>query len=63
VGTSRKSFIGKILDRPEAKDRVWGTAATCGMAIANGADILRVHDGPQMRDVCRMADALWRQNL
>ena len=60
VGTSRKSFIGKILNRPEAKDRVWGTAATCGCAIAHGADILRVHDGPQMRDVCRMADELWR---
>ncbi|MEL6354219.1 MAG: dihydropteroate synthase [Cyanobacteria bacterium J06627_28] len=60
VGTSRKSFIGKILNRPEAKDRVWGTAATCGCAIAHGADILRVHDGPQMRDVCRMADQLWR---
>ncbi|MGD1866918.1 MAG: dihydropteroate synthase [Phormidesmis sp.] len=60
VGTSRKSFIGKILDQPEAKDRVWGTAATCGCAIAHGADILRVHDGPQMRDVCRMADELWR---
>ncbi|MEL6938217.1 MAG: dihydropteroate synthase [Cyanobacteria bacterium J06598_1] len=60
VGTSRKSFIGKILDRPDAKDRVWGTAATCGCAIAHGADILRVHDGPEMRDVCRMADELWR---
>ena len=60
VGTSRKSFIGKILDRPVAKDRVWGTAATCDCAIAHGADILRVHDGPQMRDVCRMADELWR---
>lgn len=60
VGTSRKSFIGKLLDRPEAKDRVWGTAATCDCAIAHGADILRVHDGPQMRDVCRMADELWR---
>ncbi len=60
VGTSRKSFIGKILDRPEAKDRVWGTAATVDCAIAHGADIIRVHDGPQMRDVCRMADRLWR---
>ncbi|MEL6471043.1 MAG: dihydropteroate synthase [Cyanobacteria bacterium J06623_4] len=60
IGTSRKSFIGKILNRPEAKDRVWGTAATCGCAIAHGADILRVHDGPQMRDVCKMADQLWR---
>ena len=61
VGTSRKSFIGKLLNQPEAKARVWGTAATCDCAIAHGADILRVHDAPQMRDVCRMADALWRK--
>ena len=60
VGTSRKSFIGKLLNQPEAKARVWGTAATLDCAIAHGADILRVHDGPQMRDVCRMADVLWR---
>ena len=60
VGTSRKSFIGKIINQPEASARTWGTAATCDCAIAHGADILRVHDGPQMRDVCRMADALWR---
>lgn len=60
VGTSRKSFIGKLLNQPQAKDRVWGTAATLDCAIAHGADIVRVHDGPQMRDVCRMADALWR---
>lgn len=60
VGTSRKSFIGKLLNQPEAKARVWGTAATLDCAIAHGADILRVHDGPQMRDVCRMADTLWR---
>lgn len=60
VGTSRKSFIGKLLNQPVAKDRGWGTAATLDCAIARGADILRVHDGPQMRDVCRMADVLWR---
>ncbi len=62
VGTSRKSFIGKLLNQPEAKERLWGTAATCDCAIAHGADILRVHDAPQMRDVCRMADALWRKS-
>ena len=61
VGTSRKSFIGKLLNQPEAQQRAWGTAATLDCAIAHGADIVRVHDGPQMRDVCRMADALWRQ--
>lgn len=60
VGTSRKSFIGKLLNRPEAKDRGWGTAATMSCAIAHGADLVRVHDGREMRDVCRMADLLWR---
>ncbi len=60
IGTSRKSFIGKLLNQPTAKERLWGTAATLDCAIAHGADIVRVHDGPQMRDVCRMADALWR---
>jgi len=60
VGASRKSFIGQILNRPQPQERVWGTAAACCAAIAGGADILRVHDGPQMRDVCRVADAIWR---
>ena len=60
VGPSRKSFIGHILNQPNPKARVWGTAAACCAAIASGADILRVHDVQQMRDVCLVADALWR---
>jgi dihydropteroate synthase len=60
IGTSRKSFIGHILNRPNPKNRVWGTAATCCAAIANGADIMRVHDFAAMYDVCRTADVLWR---
>lgn len=60
VGPSRKSFVGNILDRPDPKDRVWGTAAACCAAIAGGADILRVHDVVEMADVARVADALWR---
>lgn len=60
VGVSRKSFIGKILDRPDPKERIWGTAAaTCG-AIAQGADIIRAHDFPQTYDVAKVADTLWR---
>jgi dihydropteroate synthase len=61
VGPSRKSFIGAILDQPDPTQRVWGTASACCAAIAGGADILRVHDGPQMSDVCRVADAIWRR--
>lgn len=60
VGTSRKSFIGHILNQPDPQQRVWGTAATCCAAIQGGADILRVHDVPEMRDVCEVADAIWR---
>ncbi len=62
VGASRKSFIGRILNQPDPKGRVWGTAAACCAAILNGADILRVHDVEQMRDVSMVADALTRPN-
>ncbi len=60
VGPSRKSFIGWILGQPDPQQRVWGSAAACCAAIAGGADILRVHDGAEMYDVCRVADAVWR---
>ncbi|MEG5175132.1 dihydropteroate synthase [Microcoleus sp. B3-D7] len=60
VGVSRKSFIGHILNQPEAKQRVWGTAAACTGAIANSADILRVHDVREMGDVSQVADAIFR---
>lgn len=60
VGASRKSFIGKILNQPDPKARVWGTAAACCAAIFQGADILRVHDVQQMREVSLVADALMR---
>ena len=43
VGTSRKSFIGKLLDLP-VSERIEGTAATVAAAIMRGADIVRVHD-------------------
>ncbi|WP_293340978.1 dihydropteroate synthase [Microcoleus sp. CAWBG58] len=60
VGVSRKSFIGHILNQPEAKQRIWGTAAACTSAIANSADILRIHDVREMHDVCLVADAIFR---
>ena len=60
VGVSRKSFMRPILHQDDAKQRIWGTAAACYGAIARGADILRVHDVPQMYDVCRVADAIER---
>ena len=62
LGASRKSFIGRILNQPDPKARVWGTAAACCAAISQGADILRVHDVQEMRDVSLVADALFRQD-
>ena len=60
VGTSRKSFIGKIINQPEPQKRVWGTAATCCSAIMSGADILRVHDVAEIYDVSRVTDTISR---
>ena len=59
VGTSRKTTIGAVLEQPEDQ-RVWGTAATVALAIANGADIVRVHDVAEMKQVCLMTDAIVR---
>ena len=59
IGTSRKSFIGKVLGAL-ADDRLEGTAATVAVAIANGADIVRVHSVKEMARVVRMADAIVR---
>lgn len=57
VGSSRKSFIGAVLDR-QVDERLFGTAATVAAAILNGASIVRVHDVAQMRDVALMAQAV-----
>ena len=59
LGTSRKSLIKMVLNLP-ANDRVEGTAATVAIGIANGADIVRVHDVREMVRVCRMTDAIVR---
>ncbi len=59
MGTSRKSFIGRVLELP-VEDRLEGTAATVALSIAGGADIVRVHDVKEMVRVSRMTDAIVR---
>jgi dihydropteroate synthase len=59
IGTSRKSLIGNILELP-VNERLEGTAATVTLGIANGADIIRVHDVKEMVRVARMTDAMVR---
>lgn len=61
VGPSRKSFIGEILDLPVEK-RLLGTAAAVALSILNGADMLRVHDVTEMKQVAKIADAIQRSD-
>jgi dihydropteroate synthase len=60
LGTSRKSMIGLVLDLPADK-RLEGNLAVTAIGIANGADIVRVHDVKQTALVCRMSDAIIRR--
>ena len=57
IGTSRKSFIGKLLDLP-VNERLEGTAATVTAAVVRGADIVRVHDVREMTRVVRVAERM-----
>jgi dihydropteroate synthase len=72
LGSSRKSFIGWVLDLsaeqrsnkvafvPPGDQRLEGTAATIAIGIARGTDIVRVHDVKEMARVCKMSDAIVR---
>jgi len=60
IGTSRKSFIGKLLDLP-VTDRLEGTAATVAAAIMSGVDAVRVHDVLVMKRVVQVADRIARE--
>jgi len=57
VGTSRKSFIGSMLNRP-AGDLVLGTGASVAASIVLGAHIVRVHDVAEMREIADVTDAI-----
>lgn len=59
VGTSRKSFIGKVLDLP-AEQRLEGSLASLAVSILNGANLVRVHDVKESVGVARLVDAIVR---
>jgi len=63
IGTSRKSFIGKMLDNAPASERVHGTMASITAAILNGAHIVRVHDLKAAVETVRLADAIIRARV
>jgi dihydropteroate synthase len=57
VGTSRKSFLGKLTGAP-VSERLGGTIASCVIAYANGAEMLRVHDVREVAEAMRVAEAI-----
>jgi dihydropteroate synthase len=61
VGPSRKSFIGRVLDRP-AGERLFGTAAAVAACVLGGAHLVRVHDVAAMTQVARVCDAILDQH-
>jgi dihydropteroate synthase len=58
VGTSRKSFIGKITGKEKPSERIFGTAASVALCVAAGVSIVRVHDTAEMNDVVKVAHAI-----
>jgi dihydropteroate synthase len=58
IGTSRKSFIGKLLDDAPADERLYGTLASVVAAVIKGAQIVRVHDVKATVEAARVADAI-----
>lgn len=57
LGTSRKRFIRTALDLP-VDEVVMGTAATVALGIAQGCQIVRVHDVKEMKETARMCDTI-----
>ncbi len=57
VGPSRKSFLGKILDKP-ADGRLFGTISSCVLAARNGCHIVRVHDVKPVKEALKVFDAV-----
>lgn len=63
LGTSRKSTIGLVLGGLPPEERVEGTTATVALGIAQGADIVRVHDVHEIARVVKMSDAIVRNTV
>ncbi len=58
IGTSRKSFIGRILNNASVDERLHGTMATVAISVLKGANIVRVHDVKAAVETVRVVDAL-----
>jgi dihydropteroate synthase len=58
VGVSRKSFLGRILEKPDPADRLVGSLAATVVAVLNGAHLVRTHDVAPTREAIRVAEFL-----
>jgi dihydropteroate synthase len=58
VGTSRKSFIGKLTGKEKPAERIFGTAATVALCVAAGVSIVRVHDVNEMVEVVKVVNEI-----
>jgi dihydropteroate synthase len=63
IGTSRKSFIGKVTGKEKPAERIFGTAATVALCAAAGVSIVRVHDVAEMVDVVKVISAVKRMEI
>jgi dihydropteroate synthase len=62
IGTSRKSFIGKLLEGAPADERLYGTIASIAASVLRGAHIVRAHDVKAAVEAVRVADAVARSS-
>lgn len=58
AGTSRKAFIGHILEQPEPPDRLTGSLAAAVISVLNGANVIRAHDVKETAMAIKIADAV-----
>ena len=58
IGLSRKSFIGKILDIKDPKDRLYGSLGATSIAVLNGANLIRTHDVRETLEAIRVIEKI-----
>jgi dihydropteroate synthase len=58
VGTSRKSFIGRITGKANPAERLFGTAGTVAFSVMSGASIVRIHDVAEITQVVKVVNAI-----
>ena len=61
IGASRKSFIGRVVGKDSASERLSASIATVAIAVWNGANIVRAHDVKETVESLRMVEAARKQ--